>query len=145
MVSVAGCGATLVGGCCLLHLTWAGTTLRVGACVCCSNASFVCFFIKHLSLGPVKERSGSFCRLVCQTSVSASVALVGDLSLFLPSLTRAGAYCSCLSSVVCYQTSVVMCYVKMRRCTLCAVVKLYQNWCVKIDRGGANASLPLVG
>ena len=33
----------------------------------------------------------------------------------------------------------------MRRCALCAVSQIISNKCVKIDRGGANASLPWWG
>ena len=39
----------------------------------------------------------------------------------------------------------LMCYIKMRRCALCALVKLYQNWSVKSDRGANDAPLPWWG
>lgn len=100
------------------------------------------FVIRAFDLGWVPVSSAGF---LCQTSVVGSSQIAFRLlHLWLGLMPVARAFVVFLLSNIC-AASVVMSYVKMRRCALCAVVKLYQIKCVKIDHGGANAHPPLVG
>lgn len=79
--------------------------------------------------------------VVSRPAVSVVCGVTFDKGWCLLFVPVSGAWC-----VLCYQITICcLCYVKMRRCALCDVIKLYQINCVKIDRGDNDTPLPWWG